>query len=284
MNTAPSYLSTIETWESLSSVLYREGIDAEEMNVVERRDALEMWLGDRDRFEVRDTAEPVDDSEALRRLVSHFSKIHSRDVPVFCPWCGSKDLVEVCSATTYHTLRGVRLGYRGGRTIADRAQCDNPSIGEAEVWRCQECDFETESDEELLTAALIGGEIQGKVTIDRGVRVERLAWCSDSDGDFCLARVDLYWPESPAGWLRVVGYESDCLRLRLRESDGDIYKEAVMRRSAAEVKDVVEAIEQERLSPETHTNEWTLDVLDRMSAIEDRVACYEHLLDDQRSR
>ena len=60
MNTAPSYLSTIETWESLSSVLYREGIDAEEMNVVERRDALEMWLGDRDRFEVRDTADGVE--------------------------------------------------------------------------------------------------------------------------------------------------------------------------------------------------------------------------------
>ena len=238
MITKESELAVIEDWSELGPILFNEGIDTEAMTEDEQKEAIEVWTNDRTRYLNADLAgQEMSDGDTLVQLIQHFGKTRARTVPTFCPNCGNDELYETCPSNTYYTVRAVKRG-DSIHTIADRQQSKPPSIDCPDLFRCEMCEFETESEQDLLRFGLIGGEQEGKVVIESGIRVELLfSLTGDDSRPRSAIKMDLHYPDAPAGWINVVdGSQGDCLTVPVAMNDDATRKEIVMRRAAEEVK------------------------------------------------
>jgi len=239
MITTDKELAGIKDWPSLAEVLDAEGLDIEAMTDAEQAEAFEVWTQDRTRYLKKDLKdEAMDDTSTMLQLLGHFGGKYGRQVPVFCPLCGSTDIYECCPATSYYNVRAVQRGGYSGRfsTIADRFEREQASTSAPDLFRRGECDFETESEENLLAIALRGGEVEGQVTIDNGVRVELVGPAARAPRKRWIAEVSYYHPEAPKRWVEVVGGGTHRITLPVIGSDGPLRREIVMRSLAAEIR------------------------------------------------
>lgn len=112
------------------------------------------------------------ETKVLASIVDELTDwLAGRRTPV-CPNCGSSKILELRDATAYLKLRAITV--ISSATITEEADEQSVSIFEtAEMWRCEDCDFETEDQDVIVEAAKAGPAKFGIRVIVPRVRVTR---------------------------------------------------------------------------------------------------------------
>ena len=221
-------LAGVTTWDELSAILYLEGIDTARLSEADRAVAMSIWGGDR--------IGGQDDVAALTEILRTFGESHARRLTAFCPICGDETLYVTCDASAYYKLLTVQLGPAGAWTRTESEQLKPPAVHDPDIWRCENCDFNVEHEDDLMRFASRGGQVEGLVTIDQGIRVELIGPAARAPRQRWIATISYYHPDAPAGWIDVVGGGTNRVTLPVIGSDGPLRREIVMRSLAAEIE------------------------------------------------
>ena len=155
-------------------------------------------------------------TEALDTVTSEIEDwLECRRTPA-CPCCGSRNLIELRDAVAYMKVRSVRV--LGSHPILTEPEPtgDVSIFDSADLWRCENCEFETEDENVIVETARLGAPEHGVRVIGENVHV---AVVDDNNGERS-ARVHVFDPVSET-WTRVIGPGNDTFPLPIPAGSPD---------------------------------------------------------------